>query len=164
MEDIIQKRSSINTLEQKRQISFRAMSNIMHYSYGIKKNKTINSTSKKRHCPSGGGIYPLEIFIYAGNIEKLKKGCIYYFNSYQNNFSLVFENINLKALENCFLKLNKRKVTAANCILFIYGNFNKSISKYHNRGYRLMNIEAGHLGQNILLNATHFLSGKYRYP
>ncbi len=101
--------------------------------------------------PSGGARNPIEAFVYAINVEGLPKGFYHY-----------------SALENSLGKLPTNKVPMPSqllagqewsddmpCIIFLAAYYERSMWKYTDpNAYRGVLIEAGHIGQNVMLAAT----------
>ncbi|NET33825.1 MAG: SagB/ThcOx family dehydrogenase [Cyanothece sp. SIO1E1] len=134
-----------------RGMTFEELSNLLYYAYGSKQTSTGKSAMTKRNAPSAGGLYPIELFFFAREVEQIPDG-LYYFDSPRNEIVLFDESVNYKAVADCYVSddpiLNK------NLIFFFCPIFNKSIFKYHNRGFRFVFMEAGHIAQNLLLVAT----------
>ncbi len=147
------KRESVNFFSPQ-ELSIEKLSYLLHFSAGLKNyspNKQINLSNileGKRFYPSAGGRYPLEIYFLSQNTE-LPKGLYHY-------------NLRLHSLEKLLLtdKLNFKKyfrqewTKQAGGLIIITALFKRSSVKYSDRSYRHILIEAGHLGQNIYLNAT----------
>lgn len=103
-----------------------------------------------RTYPSGGGLYPLELYIAIRRVQDLDAG-LYHYNLRQHSLEVlgdatvsdaVFENLTQRdAADSCHLAV---VVTAI---------FMRSQYKYGERGYRFVLLEAGHLMQNLSLLA-----------
>ena len=103
-----------------------------------------------RPIPSGGALYPLEIYPIALNVADLADG-FYHYNPHHHALELLSSAPPLPALENIFLP---DTLPADVAYLFaICGVLPRNRFKYGDLGYRLMLLEAGHLAQNIILVA-----------
>jgi SagB-type dehydrogenase family enzyme len=125
---------------------------LLHCSYGITGELDLGHGHRQalRAAPSGGALYPIEIYLFARNVEKLPKG-IYHFNSGERSL----EQITAK---DPFPELIKAtyadELRNAALVMAITGVSLKNRVKYGERGYRFMLFEAGHIVQNFLLAAN----------
>ena len=102
-----------------------------------------NST---RAYPSGGARYPLEQYIIIFNSKTIKKG-LYHYNVKLHALEYMW-NITKKDVSQSF---KQDFVTECSGIIIITSVINRSAIKYGERAYTFSHIEAGHLGQNIVL-------------
>jgi SagB-type dehydrogenase family enzyme len=145
LEDAISSRRSATTFSGK-QISREQLSFILRVSAGI----TEVGRALRAH-PSGGALYPLELYVAALAVADVECG-LYHYAVYQH----ALEKMRSGDLrEQCAESLHaEHLVEASSVVLIISCIFHRTEIKYGERGYRLMLLEAGHLGQNILLSAT----------
>jgi SagB-type dehydrogenase family enzyme len=101
-----------------------------------------------RTYPSGGGLYPLEIYPVLQRVEGIADGIYHY-----DPFAHELEEIRAGNFHDRFaaMTFGQDMLATANAILFITAVFERSMWKYGQRGYRYVWIEAGHLGQNLYL-------------
>jgi SagB-type dehydrogenase family enzyme len=101
--------------------------------------------------PSGGARNPYEAFVYVRNVRSLARG-IYHYSSLENSLGLV----NSKRLSQPRYMLgNQDWANDAAAIIFLVAHFERTMWKYSTpNAYRVVLIEAGHIGQNIALAAT----------
>lgn len=104
----------------------------------------------RRPVPSGGALYPLEVYIASLNIEGIDQG-LYHYHPGLHGLELLSGQPPLPILQHCILPGNL-PVEAA-YVLCICGILPRNQFKYAELGYRLMLLEAGHLAQNVLLVA-----------
>ena len=108
-----------------------------------------NGPSDRRRVPSGGALYPLELYVVARRVDNLATG-VYHFDPFDRALDLLAAGE--PALENVFVDPAISENAAA--ILVVTGLFWRSRSKYGLRGYRFTLLEAGHLVQTVQLLAT----------
>ena len=101
-----------------------------------------------RTAPSPGALYPLEIYVFVGNVIGVSKG-IYKYKPYEHELIKVADGdkryeLSVAALEQDFLD------SAAIDILFC-AVFERVTKKYGNRGITYVHIEVGHASQNVYL-------------
>lgn len=112
--------------------------------------RIIKSTTPKRPTPSGGALYPLELYISALNISGIEQG-LYHYHPAHHALELLSDMPPTPALEGALLSGSLPTGTAY--VFCICGVISRNRFKYGELGYRLMLLEAGHLAQNILLVA-----------
>ncbi|HXH87233.1 MAG TPA: SagB/ThcOx family dehydrogenase [Gaiellaceae bacterium] len=103
----------------------------------------------RRHTPSGGALYPLELYAIAREVEGLPAG-IYHFDPHTTGLEQLSPEID--DVEECLVDASTAEDSAA--ILVVSGVFWRSRFKYGLRGYRFALLEAGHAIQNAVLVAT----------
>jgi SagB-type dehydrogenase family enzyme len=104
-----------------------------------------------RTVPSSGALYPLEIYPIVHRVDGLEPGI--YHHAIQNH---QLELIKAGDLRQPLIKagLNQDFLGEAQVCFVISGIFQRTRWKYHERTYRYVLLEAGHLGQNLYLAAT----------
>jgi SagB-type dehydrogenase family enzyme len=105
-----------------------------------------------RPVPSGGGLYPLEIYAVVLRSGEVAPG-IYHFNALHHGL----EELKAGAPPAGFMSelfMNQPYVAEAPCLLVTTAVIGRSMWKYEDRGYRYMLLEAGHVAQNIALSAS----------
>lgn len=123
---------------------------------GILENPKICDLPLKM-TPSGGARNPYEAYVYCLNVHGLQKG-IYHYSAIDNTLG----HHNSIDLPNPGEIIGHQKWTdGAAAIVFLVARFERTMWKYPDSGaYRVVLIEAGHIGQNIALTATsHDLVG-----
>jgi SagB-type dehydrogenase family enzyme len=111
----------------------------------------ITSDNGFRTAPSAGALYPLKIYLVAGNVEGLVAGVYEYGPSGH-------ELINLKNVDErgnlASAALGQAPVTNGAIDIVISAIFERTTQKYGDRGIRYAQIETGHAAQNLCLQAT----------
>ena len=107
--------------------------------------------SGRRASPSAGATYPLEIFFIAGKVEGLKPG-LYKYRNKEHSLELLKEGDMRKGL--CAAALNQDMILKAPATLVVTAVFERTRARYGARTERYVHMEAGHVGENIMLQAT----------
>lgn len=141
---VLKKRMSVREFSKKT-VSLKTLSTLLHYSAGQNGEKT-NSQNGLRFYPSAGARFPLEVYVLPSNVESLEMGLYHY---YIKNHSL--EKLSHLKSANYLHYFNQEWIEQASALIFITAVFKRTTSKYGNRGYRHVLMEAGHMGQNIYL-------------
>jgi SagB-type dehydrogenase family enzyme len=104
-----------------------------------------------RTAPSAGALYPLEVYLAAGNVEGLAPG-LYRYASVTHRLERIAATDARRALARA--TRGQDWVSDAPAIIVITAIHGRTTGKYGERGRRYVAIEAGHAGQNIYLQAT----------
>lgn len=155
LEEVIIKRRSIREYV-KYSITLQEISKILHYSYGITDRIIFEIAGVKlkqplRAAPSGGALYPIEIYVATLQSE-IEEG-LYHYNPRDH----VLEQLKKgnKVSESLANGTSYPEIVRSCGVVFILtGVFNRIKFKYGERGYRYVLLEAGHIAQNIYLIAT----------
>lgn len=98
---------------------------------------------------SGGGLYPLDLYIIISSKHQVIPQGIYRWNPERNELSIISDKEPSVWLEKVFNA--KTLLENVACILCVAANLKRSALKYANLGYRLTVLEAGHAVQNASL-------------
>jgi SagB-type dehydrogenase family enzyme len=126
---------------------------LLESGYGIKGVKSFEKTHFfERMIPSGGGLYPLELYLIVLNLEGVPPGIYHYAIR-----PAILEQILLIELPALFISqlfIDQPYISQSGVILIATSFIERNMKKYGDRGYRYTLFEAGHLFQNINLMAT----------
>ncbi|MFH1827199.1 MAG: SagB/ThcOx family dehydrogenase [bacterium] len=131
-------------------VSLNQLSYLLFSSAGLLKiNESIDYS--RRPYPSAGARYPLELYPLILNCTGIEKG-LYHYNVKENCLELILK----KNLADWLMKASggETLLKKASIIFIITSVFDRTRIKYHDRGYRYILIESGHLAQNIMLLVT----------
>jgi len=103
-----------------------------------------------RTAPSAGATYPVEIYLVVNNSEKLSPGLYHYQN---NDHSLKLAKQEILGKKLCQASLGQMSIEEAPINIIITAVFQRTAERYGQRAERYVYIEAGHVGQNIYLQA-----------
>lgn len=104
-----------------------------------------------RTAPSAGALYPLEIYLVAGNVESLMPG-VYKYMPRDNKLTHVKDGDVRVSLAAAALGQNWVRESVVDIV--IAAVYERTTAKYGSRGERYVHIEVGHAAQNICLQAT----------
>jgi SagB-type dehydrogenase family enzyme len=102
-------------------------------------------TRANRTAPSAGAIYPMELY-------SMTKDGIYKYNPVSHSLKLIEAGDNRGELAKACL--GQGCVKSAPLSIIIIGDYQKCAGKYKDRSKRYVDIEAGHIAQNIHLQAV----------
>jgi len=146
VEEAISKRRSIREYKDE-PLRLEELSQLLWAAQGITSPKGFRST------PSAGATYPLEIYVSVREkgVIGLSAG-IYHYNPFEHSLVIIKEGDH--SLEIYRASLNQEWVKEAPICIIIAADFSRTTSRYGARGERYVYMEAGHVGQNIYLQAT----------
>ncbi len=124
---------------------------ILHYSYGITGGAKVRGKNEIWHyraVPSGGALYPLELYVYI-NKASIKTG-LYHYRPDSDSLEFIDENMKIEQLKPN-IACGNINMEECSCIIFITSLFQRSMIKYAERGYRFILQEVGAVCQNISL-------------
>ncbi len=143
VEEAIAKRRSIRSYRGE-PLTLEQLSQLLWAAQGV-------THEKKRSAPSAGATYPFEIYVVVGNVKGLKSG-VYRYDPFEHTISLIKEGDYRKALQKAALDQTWVGNAAVDIVLVAF--YERTTDYYGNRGVRYVHMEAGHIGENIYLQAT----------
>jgi len=111
----------------------------------------ITNAKGNRTAPSAGACYPLEIFIIIGKADSLSPG-LYRYLPESHRLEIISKGDIREGLSAA--ALGQKSVRTAPAIMAIIVAYEKIKPRYKERGVRYADMEAGHVGQNISLQAV----------
>ncbi len=128
-------------------ISLEELSTLLGAAYGVTGSL---GTQLLRAVPSGGALYPLELYVAAVKVHGLERA-LYHFDPLRNALE---RHRALQVDELAGLTPYDELVVPCAALTAISAVFWRSRFKYGTRAYRFALLEAGHVAQNYLLTAT----------
>jgi SagB-type dehydrogenase family enzyme len=127
---------------------------LLHAAYGV--THTLDRpdgtpAAPLRSVPSGGALYPLEVYVLASRVDGLEPG-LYHFDPLRR----VLEVLRTEDPQPDLLEISTYpEIVGGSAVTwFVTLVVWRTRFKYGPRGYRFALLEAGHLAQNLLLTAT----------
>lgn len=104
-----------------------------------------------RTAPSAGALYPLELYVVVGNVENLGEG-VYKYRPEGHTILKVLDGD--KRAELAKAAVNQEWVKKGAVDLVIAAIYDRTTRKYGDRGIRYVHMEAGHVSENVYLQAV----------
>jgi SagB-type dehydrogenase family enzyme len=120
---------------------------VLHAAYGVTDDARAPHLPRLRTAPSGGALYPLELYVAAHRIDGIPAG-LYHFDPLRHALEIVEDTVEIGGVSPHGI------VAEAAATVFVTATFWRSRFKYGLRAYRFTLLEAGHAAQNALLAAT----------
>jgi SagB-type dehydrogenase family enzyme len=146
VEKAIKERRTIRDFRE-RTLSLAHLSQLLWVAQGITDPK-----EGKRAAPSGGALYPLDIYILIGEngVERVEAG-VYHYLPKEHSVLLISKGDRRKEIAS--VALYQMWMVKAPVIFLITAEYRRITGKYGERGIRYALIEVGHVGQNLFLQA-----------
>ena len=106
----------------------------------------------ERTVPSGGGLYPLELYAIVTSVAGVEPG-VYHYLPVAGLLEQVREGAVPRSLLS-YLFMGQDYIARSAAIVVTTAVWSRSLQKYGDRGYRYLLFEAGHVAQNIDLAAV----------
>jgi SagB-type dehydrogenase family enzyme len=103
-----------------------------------------------RTAPSAGALYPLEVYLVAGNVQVLKAG-VYKYIPGSHELVRVIDGDKRARLADAALE--QFFVAEGAAVIVFTAVYERTIDKYGDRGIRYVHMDAGHAAQNMCLQA-----------
>lgn len=144
LEETLNKRRSIRNYSGKF-ISLNVLSQLLWAGWGI------TAMDGKRTSPSAGGLFPVELYVLVGCVTDVEAG-VYKYHQENNTLTLTISGDKRDELANA--ALGQECLLNCAAAIIIAADISKTARKYGDRAERYVFMEAGHISQNIHLQAT----------
>jgi SagB-type dehydrogenase family enzyme len=131
-------------------VSLARLSKVLFMSYGISRQAGPEYPRPFRNVPSGGALYPLEIYLHSRSVEGLDAG-LYHYDPEAGELAVLRTGDESERIATFLFQSELAR--SASVAVFVSAVFFRSTFKYGDRGYRFVLLEAGHLMQNAVLTA-----------
>jgi SagB-type dehydrogenase family enzyme len=151
--EVIAQRRSRRDFDR-RPIASDALAALLQAGYGVTcvlDSEGDRPARRLRAVPSGGALYPLELYAAVLRVDELEPG-LYHFDPLRPGLEVLRSGLVVEELA----ALSTHPEIASSCavLVFIAAVFGRTRFKYGLRGYRFALLEAGHVAQNLVLATT----------
>ncbi|MBT4096456.1 MAG: SagB/ThcOx family dehydrogenase [Gemmatimonadetes bacterium] len=144
VEQALAQRRSVRTFAD-RSVSLADLSQLLWAAQGI------TGHFDKRTAPSAGALHQMSIAVVAADVDALPAG-IYRYDPALHDLALLSEGDHRDELRSATDQQEAIGVSPVD--LVIAGDARPLVDKYGDRGIRYLHMEAGHIAQNVYLQAT----------
>lgn len=131
-------------------VTFDELSRLLFFTYGI----TGDGPQRElfRAAPSAGACHPIDLFIAVQNIDGLADG-VYMYDAAQNSVRTHRKGSFQAALAKaCY---DQAFIAESQVVIACVARWSRTLTRYGQRGYRYVYLDAGHIIQNAYLEATY---------
>src|SRR5215510_10813655 len=115
-------------------LTLEQLATLLHYAYGVTRDNHDTIFPRPfRTVPSGGALYPLELFFHTTHVDGLEVG-LYHYNPMENSLRFLKYGDDSRRLSEALVQRNL--ALDVSLIVFITAVFERSVFKYGDRGYR----------------------------
>jgi len=135
---------------------------VLRCGYGVTRDERAAGYPRTfRSSPSGGALYPLELFVWARDVPGLPPG-LHHYDPLDDELDVLAplpgadEPAGVDEPDGADLAaafVQSDLVRSAAAVVLLSAVFFRSTFKYGDRGYRFVLLEAGHVAQNVVLAA-----------
>jgi SagB-type dehydrogenase family enzyme len=151
--DAIMRRASVRTFGPE-PVPLAQLATLLYAGYGITHtlDRPDGTTAVPlRTVPSGGALYPLELYVLASVVGGLEPG-LYHYDPLRHVLEVM--RLGDPKAELCEISSYPEIVAGSALTILVSLVVWRTRFKYAARGYRFALLEAGHVAQNVLLTAT----------
>jgi len=155
----LRRRRSIRHFKPER-LSLQGLADLAFHAAGVTAEVQFEQGGKSwpralRTYPSGGALYPVELFILPQHVEGMEGGAFCYSPPTHSLVPVVTAPAVATAVGQAMAApTSVVSLEHAQAVLVLVGAFAVAEAKYGRRGYRFVVQESGHLAQNVLLSAA----------
>ena len=144
IETVLQKRKSIRDYHD-RPLTLSEVSQLLWAAQGVTR------PGGYRTAPSAGALYPLEIYIIAGEVNDLPTGT-YKYKPHAHELELITKgDVRLELYDAA---LDQSCIKEGAVVIVFSAVYERTTHKYGERGIRYVHMEVGHAAQNVYLQAV----------
>ncbi|MEM8962666.1 MAG: SagB/ThcOx family dehydrogenase [Acidobacteriota bacterium] len=129
-------------------LSLAQLSHLLRFSYG-----RTSPGGQFRPVPSAGALYPLEMYVLVRHVDDLEPG-VYHYNVDRHSLDVVRRGDVWDEVKSSVNLSDMADPDSASLMICVTAIFRRCTMKYSDRGYRLILMEAGEVGQSLSLLAT----------
>lgn len=152
LHEVVARRRSERTFDPQRSVTPAELGNVLQLSYGITGTARLGEgvTQYMRAVPSGGGLYPLELYLVVQRVDGIPPG-LYHYRVGRHALEQLEAGDQAALLARTEADWGMSGSAAFD--LVIAAVFARSTVKYRERGYRFVLFEAGMVAQQATLVA-----------
>ena len=143
LEELLRQRRSVRDY----QVSALPLSDISQLLWAA---QGITHPAGMRTAPSAGALYPLELYVVAGNVHDLAPG-VYHYQAEGHRLARLHGGDQRKPLAQAAFA--QTWIRDAAVVVVFAAVYERSTHKYGERGVRYVHMEVGHAAQNLFLQA-----------
>ena len=147
LEEAILARRSIRRYSDQ-SLSLEELSQLLFAAQGITGH---HGSFSLRASPSAGALYPIELYVVINNVQDLPSGLYHYLPRHHALLTIKIGDLRSDIGQAC---LGQDFVGQAGAALVMTAIYSRTTGRYGDRGVRYVHLEAGHISQNIYLQAT----------
>lgn len=165
LDELMAGRSTCRNFDPDFSLPLAELSAVLHRVFGAQATQTLapGAVALKKNSPSGGGLHPIEAFLLVQRVEELAPG-LYHYHSTAHALEPM-QILSAQAVAPLAHELVAGQAWFANApvLVLMAARFQRNYWKYRNhaKAWRVIQLDAGHLSQNLYLSATELGYGAF---
>ena len=148
--NVLNKRRSVRHYDTQASMTLEELTYLLKFTQGVRELSEKRGITF-RYVPSAGSRHPFETFLLVQRVESLQPG-IYHFVAHQNALELVSSDP--QVIESAHISTLKQRQVITSAVTFFWSaEVYRTSWRYGERAYRYINLDAGHVCQNLYLCA-----------
>lgn len=152
--EVLTQRKSSRLFDSKKSLAVETFSDLLYWSAGMhsehtdkdRLKETRDKSTTHRFYPSGGGRYPLEVYLSTKSVSGVKDA-LYHYRPSKHDLELLWTEQDKGVRDALLYDWSKQ----TQLILVITALWERNFMKYGDFGYAMVCFEAGHLMQNLTM-------------
>jgi len=165
LDELLQRRSTCRNFDTEAALPLAELSSVLHRVFGAQATEEPASGVQmlKKNSPSGGGLHPIEAYVFASRVDGLAPG-VYHYQCLEHALEPMAspspEQLSATAHE---LVAGQTWFANAPVLILMAARFQRNFWKYrgHPKAWKVIQLDAGHLSQNLYLSATELGYGAF---
>lgn len=165
LDDLLAQRATCRNFDDARAVPLLDLGALLHRVFGAQSSQEMapGAIALKKNSPSGGGLHPVEAYLLVQRVEGLQPGLFHY-------QSVAHALKPLPAVAPSELAQLAHELVAgqawfanAPVLVLMAARFQRNFWKYRNhpKAWRVIQLDAGHLSQNLYITATEMGYGAF---
>ena len=165
LDDLLAGRATCRNFDPAFSLPLDELSAVLHRVFGAQATQVLgpSAVALKKNSPSGGGLHPIEAFLLVQRVEGLSPG-LYHYQCTEHALEPM-QQLTAEALVPLAHELvaGQRWFADAPVQILMAARFQRNYWKYRNhpKAWKVIQLDAGHLSQNLYLSATELGYGAF---
>ena len=165
LDTLLAQRSTCRNFDPDHRISLSDLASLLHRVFAAQATQQLapGAIALKKNSPSGGGLHPIEAFVLVQRVEGLVPGLYHYHST--GHALQVLREVDAESIAPLAAELvaGQHWFATAPVLVLMAARFGRNFWKYRNhaKAWRVIQLDAGHLSQNLYLTATELGYGAF---
>ena len=165
LDALLAQRTTCRNFDSDHQVTLPELASLLHRVFGAQATQELapGAIALKKNSPSGGGLHPIEAFVLVQRVEGLAPGLYHYHST--GHALQVLRELDAESVAPVASELVAGQHWFANApvMVLMAARFGRNFWKYRNhaKAWRVIQLDAGHLSQNLYLTATELGYGAF---
>ena len=165
LDSLLAQRTTCRNFDPDHRVALTDLASLLHRVFGAQATKELapGAIALKKNSPSGGGLHPIEAFVLVQRVEGLAPGLYHYHST--GHALQVLRELDAESIAPMASELVAGQHWFANApvMVLMAARFGRNFWKYRNhaKASRVIQLDAGHLSQNLYITATELGYGAF---